>query len=73
MFSVNLHAHVKHLTKFKVSRVSDSRVRNSRICLMRSRRSLLERSTLFLVTVALSRAAWALPLASSDLLFASAT
>ncbi len=55
------------------SRLSDSRVRKSLISLMRSLRSLLERSTLFLVAVALSRAAWALPLASSAFVLASAT
>lgn len=51
----------------------NSRVRKSRICLMRSRRSLLERSTLFLVSLAFSSAALALSFASSAFDLASAT
>ncbi len=48
-------------------------MRNSRICLMRSLRSLLEWSTLCLVSLAFSKAAWALCLASWALVLASAT
>lgn len=86
--SAHLLRHIWHVTVWKLSFIfdsschrhsytmtgcKDSRIRKARICLIRSRKSLLDRSTLFLVSLAFIRAAWALSLASWAFVLASAT